>query len=400
MSADQSGALDGVRVLDIGLLVQGPQAGLLLSDMGADVIKVELPGMGEQSRWIPLSMEDLRAPYFVGNNRGKRSITLDLRVDAGAEAFKKVVEGADVVISNFRPGTMEGWGLGYDDLAAVNPRIIYAAGSVFGALGPDADREGADLAGQAAGGIISTTGRDGGEPTPVGVTIADHIASQNMAAGVLAALYARERTGRGQRIDVSLVGGQVFAQAAEITAYLMTGKVPGRSNQGHPLLNAIYGIFPTADGHVAVVGVPPAQKKAFYEAIGRPELDDDPRFQELLPAWDDLKQLFAILDQVFPTRTTAEWCEILAASGQRYAPVRDYAEIAADPQMWLNGYLAEVEAADGTATKVVGSPITMSDTPTRPSAVTPELGQHTEEVLIEAGYGWDDIGSLRDRGAW
>ena len=210
-----SGPLQGIRVLDVGLLVQAPQAAALLSDMGADVIKVELPGFGDQARFIPLSLEDFRSAYFTACNRGKRSLTLDLRTPAGAAVFGRLAETADVVVSNFKPGTMESWGLGYEDLAEHNPRIVWAGGSTFGPAGPDAEREGADLAGQAAGGLVSTTGRDGDPPSPVGVTIADHIGSLNMVAGVLAALHARERTGRGQRVEVSLLGGQIWAQAAE-----------------------------------------------------------------------------------------------------------------------------------------------------------------------------------------
>ena len=217
------GALDGVKVLDLGLLVQGPQAAAMLADFGADVIKVELPTIGDQSRWIPLGADDLRAPFFHSINRGKRSVTIDLRRPEGAEVLKRMVADVDVMISNFKPGTLEGWGLGYEELSAINPRLVYAAGSAFGPVGPDAEREGADLAGQAAGGMILTTGVDGGDPTPVGVTIADHIASQNLTSGVLAALLARERTGRGQRVDVSLVGGQVWAQASEYTAFFMNG---------------------------------------------------------------------------------------------------------------------------------------------------------------------------------
>ena len=179
------GALDGIRVLDIGLLVQGPQAALTMADMGADVIKIELPRLGDQGRWLPAAADDPRPPWFIGCNRGKRSVTLDLRKPDGAEAFLKLADTADVVISNFKPGTLEGWGVGFEDAAARNPRIIYGMGSTLGPKGPFAEREGADLAGQAAGGLISTTGVTGGEPTPVGATIADHIGAQNLTAGVL-----------------------------------------------------------------------------------------------------------------------------------------------------------------------------------------------------------------------
>ncbi len=397
--ADAAGALDGIRVIDAGMIVQGPQCGLTLADLGADVIKVELPGMGDQARWIPISLDDLRAPYFEACNRGKRSVTLDLRSEPGREAFVKLIETADVLISNFKPGTMDEWGLGYDDLAGVNPGLVYATGSVFGPDGPSATREGADIAGQAAGGLISTTGVDGGPPTPVGATIADHIASQNMTAGILAALLARGRTGRGQRVDVSLYGSQIYAQASEFTYSFLTGEIPGRANYGHPMLHAAYGIVPTSDGYLAIVGVPPQQREAFYDAIGRPDLLADERFEPLLYTPENKVALFEIFNEVFPGKTTAEWCELLDAAGCRFAPVNDYAQAAADPHARINGYVVDVEHPEWGAGSAVGTPIKLSDTPATPGVVAPQLGQDTELVLVELGYSWDDIAAMRDAGA-
>jgi CoA:oxalate CoA-transferase len=392
------GPLDGIRVLDLGLLVQAPQAGALFSDMGADVIKVELPMLGDQARWIGLSTADLRAPYFIGVNRGKRSFTCDLRKAAGREVFWKLVDTADVMLSNFKPGTLDAWGIGYDAVSARNPRLIYAAGSAFGPNGAEAEREGADLAGQAMGGLISTTGRVGGPPTPVGVTIADHIASQNMSCGVLAALFARERTGRGQRIEVSLLGGQVWAQAAELSAY-MVGGVSGRSNRGHPLLHAVYGIFPTADSSIAMVGIPPPLRVAFYNAIGRPDILEVPRFSAMFLDPADKQDLFDILETVFVTKTTAEWCAILKAAGQRFAPVNTYADVVSDAQVLENGYIIEIDHPEWGRVKSIGTPIFMSDTPLVPGEVAPEVGQDTEVLLLELGYEWDEIEELKSAGA-
>ncbi len=392
------GALEGIRVLDVGQLVQGPQGAALMSDMGADVIKIELPNVGDLSRWIFMSETDTRSAYLEACNRGKRSVTIDLRTPAGVEIFKRLAADADVVISNFKHGTMDAWGLGYDDLASLNPGLIWAAGSAFGPVGPDTDREGADLAGQAAGGLVSTTGADGQPPSPVGVTIADHIASQNLVSGVLGALVSRARTGQGQKVEVSLLGGQIWAQASEYSHYLLSGEVPGRSNNGHPLLRGLYGIFETADGWIGLIGVPPASRDAFFIAMDQPELALDPRFQGLLASREDMNFLFATLTPAFKQKTTAAWCETLREMGVRYAPVRDYAEAAQDPGIWENGYLQRLPDDAGVEQAVVGTPIAMSGTPLTPGVRAPELGEHTDTVLAELGYGTAEISQLREEG--
>jgi CoA:oxalate CoA-transferase len=393
------GPLDGVRVLEAGLLVQGPQASLTMQEWGADVIKIELPGFGDQARWLPLARGDRRSAFFTAYNRGKRSMTIDLRVPKGRAVFLRLVEHADVVITNFKPGTMEAWGLGYTDAAACNERIIYAMGSSFGPEGPDAAREGADLSAQAAGGLISTTGGKGTDPSAIGATIADHISGQNLLSGILAALYAREHTGCGQVVETSLLGGQLWAQAGEFTRYLLSGEMSGPSGRSHPMIPGIYGVFPTADGWIAIVGTAGPARDLFYRTIGRPDLIE--RFHTLLYFEDDKAALWPILDEVFATKPTAAWCELLGAAGLRFAPVRDHAQVAADPGVRANGYIARIEDPDapGTVTEVVGAPVHFSDPmpATRPHA--PELGQHTEEVLLQAGYSWDDIASLSAEGA-
>ena len=392
------GALADIRVLEAGLLIQGPQAAALLADMGADVVKIELPGIGDQSRYITLAPDDPRSAVFAACNRGKRGIALDLRKARGAEIFKALVRTADVFISNFTPGTLERWGLGHDALAAVNPGIISARGSTFGPVGPDADRKGADLAGQAAGGLISTTGADGSPPTPVGAFVADHIGSLNMVAGILAALHARSINGQGQCIDVSLLGGQIWAQATEYTHYLLSGNVPGRANGGHPIIKAAYGIFETADGWIALVGVAPAARDAFFVAIDRPDLALDERFQGLVITPEDLACFKAELAAVFKTRATAAWEDAFRAAGVRYAPVRDYAQAAADPGLWANGYLTTAPDSEGNDSRVVGSPVRMSATPLEVGSPAPRLGEHTAEVLAEIGIAEAELAVLSEQG--
>jgi crotonobetainyl-CoA:carnitine CoA-transferase CaiB-like acyl-CoA transferase len=392
------GPLDGVRVLEAGLLVQGPQAAQTMLEWGADVIKIELPGFGDQSRWLPVNREDRRSPFFTAYNRGKRSMTIDLRVPPGREVFLRLVERADVVITNFKPGTMEAWGVGYADAAARNERIIYGMGSSFGPLGPDAAREGADLSAQAAGGLISTTGGAGADPSPIGATIADHISGQNLLAGVLAALYAREHTGRGQLVETSLLGGQIWAQAGEYTRYLLSGVVSGPSGRSHPMVPGLYGMFPTADGWIAIIGVVGPARDLFYRTIGRPDLIE--RFPELLYFEDDKAELWPILDEAFSSKTTQEWCDLLGAAGLRFAPVRDHAAVAADPGVRANRYIVPVENPDGSdSAHAVRTPVRFSGDTSPPGSHLPELGEHTEEVLLEAGFTWDEITALSAEGA-
>ncbi len=395
-----AGALDGMTVLDLSILVQGPQAAAMLHDMGADVVKVELPVAGDLGRWIVVSPEDHRSGLFEACNRGKRSVTLDLRQEGGKTALRKLVETADVLIHNFVPGTMEEWGLSYEELATINPHLIYASGSSFGPLGPDAPREGADTIGQSWGGLMSTTGTDDGDPTPLGVLIADHTGCQNLATGVLGALVHRERTGEGQRVEVSLFGGMIWAQASELNHALLSGENLGPANRGHPMIKALLRMIPTSDGWIQMVGVPSQLWPGFARAIDRPDLIDDQRFTTQLLKPDDLAFLCDLVDEIFPTRTTAEWCERLAAEQQRFAPVRDHLEVIADEGAVANGYFIDVEHPEYGPIRTIGSPIRMSATPTVPGVVAPELGQHTEEVLLEAGFTWEQIAELQEQGAW
>jgi crotonobetainyl-CoA:carnitine CoA-transferase CaiB-like acyl-CoA transferase len=395
-----AGALDGIRVLDLSTLVQGPQAAAMLHDLGADVIKIELPDVGDVGRHVDVLDGLGHSSVFIACNRGKRSVTLDLRRGGGKRAFEKLVETADVVLSNFAPGTLDGWGLGYEDLSRINPRLIWAAGSYLGPHGPESHREGADMAGQAIGGLIATTGREGGPMTPVGALIADHCGAQNLVTAILAALFARTHTGRGQRVDVSLLGGQIWAQATEYTHVLLTGEPTGRSNGGHPLIHALYGIYPTADGYVAIAGCPPHLWPAMVKALDKPEWIDHPRFATLFVTPEVEVEMREAFSTVFRTRTTAEWTERLTDAGQRFAPVRTHAEVGEDPQPYANGYLAEVDHPQWGRVRVVGNPITMTGTPTRVGVEVAELGQHTEEVLLEAGFAWSDIDALRAEGAF
>ena len=316
---EMSGALDGIRVLDLSTLVQGPQAAAMLHDLGAEVLKIELPEIGDMGRHVGIVEELGTSVFWEACNRGKRSVTLDLRTEAGKEAFLKLVEISDVVVSNFQPGTLEGWGLGYEDLAAINPGVIWAAGSFLGPTGPDALREGADIVGEAAGGVIAGIGNDGEPATTVASLLADHCGSQNLQTGILAALFARERTGRGQRVDVSLLGGQIWMQAPEYTHYFLTGELAGRSNGGHPLVHALYGVFPTADGALAVAGCPEHLWEGMCRAIERPEWVNHPTYNTYWVTKEIAREMRKDFIAIFQQRTTAEWNERLSAEGQRFS---------------------------------------------------------------------------------
>jgi len=397
---EMSGALDGIRVLDLSTLVQGPQAAAMLHDLGAEVLKIELPEIGDMGRHVGVIEELGTSVFWEACNRGKRSVTLDLRTEAGKEAFLKLVEISDVVLSNFQPGTLEGWGLGYEDLAAINPGVIWAAGSFLGPTGPDALREGADIVGEAAGGVIAGIGNDGEPATTVASLLADHCGSQNLQTGILAALFARERTGRGQRVDVSLLGGQIWMQAPEYTHYFLTGELAGRSNGGHPLVHALYGVFPTADGALAMAGCPEHLWEGMCRAIERPEWFNHTTYNTYFVTKEIAREMRKDFIAIFQQRTTAEWTERLSAEGQRFSPVRSHDQVAADPQSFANGYIVEEEHPVFGRVNVVGCPIQMSDTPTRHGIEAPNVAPTTEMVLVEAGYGWEELEALRERGAW
>ncbi len=394
------GALSGYRVLDLSILVQGPQAAAMLHDLGAEVTKIELPEVGDLGRWLTVAIDDDRSPYVEANNRGKRSVTLDLRTAGGKRALMRLVEAVDILIHNFVPGTVEEWGIDYDALKKINPSLIYAAGSTFGPEGPNSQREGADMVGQAEGGIVSVTGHDDGHPTIVGAVIGDHFGAQNLITGILAALVHRERTGVGQRIDVSLVGSAIFAQSSEMTYTMLSGKSPGRPNNNHPILRGLVHRCPTSDGYIYLLGIPEHLWNDFALCLDREDLVDDPRFATLVPALEDVETLRTIIDDVFPSRTTEEWEQRLRSAGQRYGRVKTYEEVVSDDTNLANGYIVQVEHPSYGSISVVGNPVRMSETPTRVGVVAPELGEHTEEVLLEAGFSWEEIDQMRTDGAY
>ena len=391
------GPLAGVRVLDFTVYQQGPQASLIFADMGADVVKVEAPRFGDLGRVLGMTGEDRFSPYFLAHNRGKRSITLDLKNQQAVRICLQLAERVDVAIHNFRPGVMERLGLDYEAMSQVNPRIIYGHASGWGAKGPRANHPAFDFAAQAQGGIVSTTGERDGFPLPAGAAIADYVGAANLAIGVISALYARAQTGRGQKIDTSLLGGQIAMQAWEIQFYV-THRQRGRAGRGHHYLPTIWRVFQTTDGHVVVGGLPEDRWPAFCEALVLPEIEHDPRFERWLDRMQNIDQLYAILDKQFLEKPSAEWMERLQAADCICAPVADYEDLLNDAQARANEYVVEVDHPTQGQIPVVGAPWRFSDTPAEIAPAAPELGQHTEEVLLELGHTWEQIAELRGQG--
>jgi len=393
-----AGALDGVKVLDFTVFQQGPQATLIMADMGADVIKVEPPMFGDLGRVLAMVGETRFSAYHLAHNRGKRSITLNLKTEEAREVVRKLIPQMDVLVHNFRPGAMERLGLGYDDTRALNERIIYGHASGWGPKGPKAEHPAFDIAAQARGGLMSITGEADGGPLPAGVAIADYAGAVNLALAVIAALYARERTGVGQRIDTSLFGTQIAAQAWEMQYFILSGQMK-RSGRGHAYLPTIWRTFRTADGWAVIGGVGDDRWPAFCRAVGMPELERDERFVHAGARKDHLDALYELLDDKFLAKTTREWIAVLEAHDMICAPVQDYGEVTSDAQALANDYLLDVEHPSNGRTQVIGAPWRFSETPAAVAAAAPELGQHTEEILLSLGYTWEQITALRDAGA-
>ena len=389
--------LEGVRVLDFTIFQQGPQASLVFADMGAEVIKVEAPKYGDLGRVIGSMGDDRFSPYFLAHNRGKQSITLDLKKEEATRICLQLAERCDVAIHNFRPDVMERLGLGYDDFRGVNPQIIYGHASGWGTKGPRAKHPAFDLAAQAQGGLVSVTGEPDGYPLPAGAAIADYVGAMNLALAVISALYVKERTGRGQKIETSLLGGQIAMQAWEIQYFMAHGWV-GKAGRGHHYIPTIWRVFKTEDSYVVVGGLPENRWPAFCQAVGKPELEHDPRFANYFDRMAHLAEIYAILDDVFPTKSTEQWMALLAEADCICAPVATYEDLVNDPQVRANDYIVEVDHPTRGRISVVGPPWHFSETPTKVAAAAPELGQHTEAILQELSYSWEQIEALREQG--
>lgn len=397
--ADPPLALEGIRIVDLTQVMAGPFCTMLLGDMGADVIKVEPPGRGDLSRSMGGAELRLRgedhAP-FLALNRNKRSVVLDLKSARGLDAFRALARTADVVVENFRPGVAGKLGVDHEAVAALNPDVVYASISGFGQTGPWADRPGFDLIAQGMSGIMSVTGDPEGDPMKCGVPIADLAAGLYGATGILAALFARERTGRGQRVETSLFEAALALSVWESTEYWATDEPPGRMGSAHRL-NAPYQAFRTRDGYMTLAALTPQQWESLCGALEREELGADPRFATNAERMANLPALVMEIEAALERRTTREWIDRLLAAGVPAGPLLDYRQVFAEPHVLERGMVEEVEHPVEGWIRTLGFPLGLSATPLRVRRPPPLLGEHTREVLGEVGLGADEDGGGSDR---
>lgn len=395
-----AGPLQGITVLDASRVLVGPFCTMQLGDLGAEVIKVERPGTGDQTRaWHPPTYDDSdESAYYLSVNRNKRSVTLDLSDERGRDVFRDLARQADVLVENFRVGTMEDWGLGYEELRDLNPGLVYCALSGYGEWGPDADRPAYDIIIQAEGGLMSITGVEDGPPVRVGVAITDIGAGMYATQAILAALFERELgDGTGQKVDVSLLDGQVAWMSYMAEMYFATGDVPGRMGSKHPTI-APYQAFETADGYVVVAVGSEHIWPRFCEAIHRPDLAEDDRFADNASRVEHRDTLDALLADEFAEHETAWFLDRFAEFDVPASEVKDMDAVFANPQVQARNMHQSVNHPETGSVEMPGSPMHFSHTPASIRRYPPRLGEHTDAVLREYGYSTAEIEALYEAG--
>ncbi len=393
------GLLTGIRVLDLSRVLAGSYCSMMLGDLGADIIKVEQPEIGDETRhWGPPFAAPGESAYFISVNRNKRSITIDLKKSAGIEIIKALAGKSDVFLENFSPGKMDDLGIGYEDIRSINPRIIYCSISGFGPDGPYKNRAGYDLSVSAFGGLMGITGEPDGPPIKVGVAITDVTTGISAQGAICAALFAREKTGIGKKIDLSLLETQVSALVNIGSSYLISGEIPKRWGTAHETIVPYQG-FETKDKYIIVAVGNDQIWVRFCNILGRPELAEDPRFKTNPLRVKNRDECIAILKDILKIRSRDEWLQLLNDHSIPCAPINSMDEVFKDPQVLHRNMLVEVEHPTAGKIKMVGMPVKYSDSDVGVRRPPPILGEHTHEILSEVlGYDSKRIELLKSEG--
>ena len=400
-----AGPLSHIRVLDLSRVLAGPWAGQNLADLGAEVIKVERPWVGDDSRafgppWVKdkAGMDTKDSAYFTSANRGKKSITVNISSPAGQAIVRELARASDVLIENYKYGDLARYGLGYGELQVLNPRLIYCSVTGFGQTGPHRERPGYDFMIQGMGGMMSVTGEPGGEPMRAGVPVADIITGMYASIAICAALAHRAESGKGQHLDLALLDSQIALLAYQNTNYFATGTPPGRIGNLHPNI-VPYQPFRTADGEVIIACGNDNLYRRFCEAAGCPELAGDARFATNGRRVENRAELTRLLQEIFSRRSTHEWLELLEAAGVPNGPINNVAQVFEEPQVRARGVRVELDHPVAGKLPTVASPMRFSGTPVEHRLAPPLLGEHTEEILRERlGRSAAQIAALRAEG--
>jgi len=399
-SPTRDGALAGVRVIDMSHQAAGPWCTTLLGDMGADVIKVEKPGRGDGIRYADRTGRlppEVGGPNFQGLNRNKRGLTIDMSKPEGVELIRRLVRDADVLVENFRPGVMDRKGLGFTDLQRVNPRLVYCSITAFGPRGPLAQKPGMDLILQATGGLMAHTGEEGGPPIKSAPPVADINTGVYAAYGIVGALFARERTGEGQHVEVAMLDAVVSLFADNACNVLTDGTKFGKFGSGHPDL-VPYQAFPASDGYIIVACLTNAFFKRLATVLGREDFLTNPSFATNPSRCEHRKEVVEALSEIFRGNTCEHWIAALEAADIPACRVNTIDEILAHPQIEANGLVEFREDAVHGRLGILGPPVHLSGTPTTLERLAPCIGEHSDEVLREFGLGDADIARLRQAG--
>lgn len=389
-------ALEGLKVIDLTRVLAGPYATMILADFGAEIIKIEVPNTGDDSRAFGPYVNGESA-YFMSINRNKKSLTLNLKTDEGKEILKKLVEKADVLVENFRPGTMEKLGLGYDVLKEINPKLIYAASSGYGHTGPYSQRAAYDAVVQAMGGIMSITGSKGGKPTRVGTSIGDIAAGLFTAIGILTALNYRNETGKGQKVDVAMLDCQVAMLENAIARYTATGNIPKPDGNKHSSI-VPFESFETKNGDIMVAAGNDSLFKKLCISLGIEQVSNDSRFSTNPLRNENYSEIKEILVDIFAQKTTDEWMSILDDAGVPNSPINTIDKVIENPQVVARDMVKTVKHKVAGEVKMPGIAIKLSDTPGSIEIAAPLLGEHNEEILKKYLFMSDnDINELREK---